>query len=1297
MQPEDAQQKQAAQASAPPESIPNGRIGKSVWSGPVRRLLVLLLLFPAAAAGTLAWLGSGPGLGWLGNRSYELGDTQVQVGDVQGSLWGTIRMASLQVRNPGVLIHAETVLLSWRPMSLLQRPGRIDVAKLEVDKLSIELPPSPPAVPSPPTAMPQAVELPIALHVESLRIGKIVRVIPGGAEAIGGMEARLDADATAIHLETRAATSWGTGSANLRMDAAPPFSLEGRIDADLRIDGIQVILQVEPSGSLSELRLQGAARALQSQARFDVRLAPFAERPIEAAHVQAEDVDLKHLAPDFPDVRIDAELVVQPSGIDDAAASLKLRNRLPGTLDANRLPLESLDVSLRVRPGLIEAGGMDLRLAGGAGISGTGIWRQHSGKPDSASFELDLQAKGIDLHEFDAALLPTRLEGPIHLAGTSSRQQAFARLSQAGWLAELKAFREGARIGVEQFRLHANGGKLEAAGHIDTKEAMPFRIDAHLSHFDPSRFGDYPGADLNLGLQATGEAKDFRSRVDLQISPSVWQGRMFRGQLHGAVSPEGISGLQTTIRLGENTLSAEGDFGRQGASLRWRLDAPALNALDPAFSGQLSGQGLIGGTLQRPSGSFDLQTSRLILPGDVQMGRGSARGTLQEGLEGELSVAIDAKDMRIGGYGISGARLNASGRLDAHRIDLFLQSGEFDLHTLLSGGYRAPDGWQGRIETLRNAGRHPLRLTAPALLHISADGFQLGDMNLVSAYGMLGIQEASWRSPAQGTAFSRFASRGTCREIDPVQVFGLLGFDTSAVAASTLRVDMGWDFDVGERFSGWLDIERRAGDMRLAGEPALALDLSGLRLHLETQENAISAYLNGTSGKLGNMQADVHTRLVRIGSSWGLKASAPIEGKLSADISSIAWLGRLVGPSGKIDGSLVADIRATGSLGAPVLSGRISGKSLRFALPEQGLDFHDGLLDAGFSEDTLHVNRLVLKGGNGVLRANGKVHLAGDSFQGGIAFEAERLQVLDRPDRQAMLSGGGNVTLEKKALRIDARFAVDDANIELPRGTEPKLSEDVIVIGRQVTQSGAAPASGYVVSAVVRVDLADHVHISGYGLDARLGGVLTVLSETGKPLSAEGGIEVEKGNYSAYGQKLSLVKGGAVNFSGPIDNPGLNFSAQRENLPVQVGVQVAGTLQKPLISLTSSPAMSDAEALSWLVLGQDITTASTNNLALLQTAAGALLSSGQGVPITQRIAAKLGLDTLEFGGQSGLQTGIVTIGKRITSKLSLSVEQALGSAGSLFQIRYEFTPLLSVRLQSGADSAMDFFYTFRFH
>jgi len=91
-----------------------------------------------------------------------------------------------------------------------------------------------------------------------------------------------------------------------------------------------------------------------------------------------------------------------------------------------------------------------------------------------------------------------------------------------------------------------------------------------------------------------------------------------------------------------------------------------------------------------------------------------------------------------------------------------------------------------------------------------------------------------------------------------------------------------------------------------------------------------------------------------------------------------------------------------------------------------------------------------------------------------------------------------------------------------------------------------------------------------------------------------------------------------------------------------------------------------------------------------------LLASGQGAPVTSRIANSLGLSQLSFSGQGGLQNSIVTLGKRITSKLSVSVERGLGTTGNLFNIRYDFTRRLSLRLQSGSDSAVDMFYTFRF-
>ncbi len=1195
-------------------------------------------------------------------------------------------------------------------MALLRKIPRIDISRLDVETLEIVVLPASSDSQAGPPSLPQPVDLPFSVHIASLHLGSITLLESElNRREIGEISGRLNADAHSLHLVGRATTPWGTGNADLQLGLSEPFHLEGHIDADILAEGVRLEVAAEPSGTLSHVQLKGTARAFQNQARFDIHLAPFSDRPIAAGRILVATVDLRRFDPRLPDALIDAELLFQPSRIDDAAARLLLQNHRSGTLDADRIPLESLDISVRVRPDRIEAGHIDLRLAGGATLSSGsdandggqgGFWMQISGKPkDAHRFELELQANGIDLHSFHTKLLSTRLNGPIRFFGTPEHQQLKARLAQKDWMAAIEAVRQGSRIEIKPFRLLADRTLpiVLLTGHIDMKDAMPFRIDARLNRFDPSRFGTYPQADLQLNVQATGEARTYQSRFDIQISPSTWQGHTVSGNLHGSLTPKGIDGLQTTLRLGPNSLNAQGDLGREGLFLNWRLDVPALNALDSSFSGELRAQGQIGGTLQHPSGRFDLHATHLVLPEHVRIARIAAQGTLQQGLSGELALHVHAQQVRLGSDNLSDTRLNAFGRLDSHRIELSLSNGKHDLQTMLAGGYRTQDGWRGYIETLRIEGRPSLRLSAPAGLHITGLGAFLSDIHLQSTFGMLDVQEIRWEPPSREASPIRFASTGSFRDIDLTQFLDLLGFDTSTVAGSTLRMDMTWNIDVGEHLFGTVVIERRSGDLYLAGNPPLPLDLSTLTLHLQAREDRLSARLEADSATLGSIRSQLRTRMASIGFDWGIKTSTPIEGDIDADIFSIAWIGRMAGPWLNIDGRFLANVRLSGSVNAPMLSGQISGSGLRVALPELGIDIHDGTLDASLADHTLRIHRLVMKETTGELLANGTIQLQDRTIQGDMHLEARHLTVLHRPDRHAIVTGNGNVTVHEKGIRIETRLAIDEANIELPQGTEPKLSEDVVVVGRSDQPLPVQADSAYAVAAIVQIDLADKVHVSGYGLDARLGGSFSLQAATGKPLSAEGSIEVNQGSYSAYGQKLRLVKGGKVNFSGPVDNPGLNFSAQRDNLPVQVGVLVGGTLQKPLVTLTSTPAMSDAETLSWLVLGQDITSADANGMALLQTAASALLSSGQRVPITQRIATHLGLDTLELRGQSGLQSGVVTIGKRITSRLSVSVEQALGSTESVFQIRYNITPRFSVRLQSGSDNALDAFYTFRFH
>ena len=114
---------------------------------------------------------------------------------------------------------------------------------------------------------------------------------------------------------------------------------------------------------------------------------------------------------------------------------------------------------------------------------------------------------------------------------------------------------------------------------------------------------------------------------------------------------------------------------------------------------------------------------------------------------------------------------------------------------------------------------------------------------------------------------------------------------------------------------------------------------------------------------------------------------------------------------------------------------------------------------------------------------------------------------------------------------------------------------------------------------------------SGLNLDTTVTGELRVATEPSASANATGTLRLA-GTYDAYGQKLELDRGQLL-FSGPLDNPGLDVRALRRlettdfvGGATEVGVELTGTLKAPRTRVFSTPAMSEADALSYLLFGR---------------------------------------------------------------------------------------------------------------
>ena len=244
-------------------------------------------------------------------------------------------------------------------------------------------------------------------------------------------------------------------------------------------------------------------------------------------------------------------------------------------------------------------------------------------------------------------------------------------------------------------------------------------------------------------------------------------------------------------------------------------------------------------------------------------------------------------------------------------------------------------------------------------------------------------------------------------------------------------------------------------------------------------------------------------------------------------------------------------------------------------------------------------------------------------------------------------------------------------------------------------------------------------------MDARLTGTVNLRGTLPDAPRAYGTVRVRDGTYSAYGQQLQIQRGRVV-FNGPIDNPLLDLVALRRNLPVEAGVALTGTVLAPRVRLTSQPDVPDAEKLSWLVLGVPLEGAQSGaQTAALQAAAATLFGGNDG-----GLARALGLDVLTvrssassdgFGSAPGMagfnQSGavpgqvsgstvnaaagttsqsVVAIGKRLSSKLVITYEQGLRGVWNLLRIQYDITNRLSLRAQTGSESALDVLYRVSF-
>ena len=1208
-----------------------------------------------AAVLALVVLGLWTLLGTPAGSRWALGQVPgLSVENFQGRLGGGWSADHLLWQQDSSRVELTAPAFDWSPACLLRMT--LCINRLDVEQVSLQFPPGTEDSGGP-IQLPD-LKLPLSIQLGDVRVGSLLF---NGSEELKGLQ--LAAHWTAagmqidsVHLERddlvldlagllQPTGDWPlTASGNLSLPYAPggaPWTVALKVDGDL----LKTLkLDADSSGYLPA-RLSGELQPLADNLPAELRITADSFKP----------------SADLPDT-------LQLNQLDlTAKGDLKNGYQVLGkaVLPAQKGPVD-----------LLLQGKVDARGAQIAGLELTAGDRQSL----RLSAELDWQ------QGFSAEAKIAWLDFPWHrLYPVIGEPQVVLRTfngeisyKDGNYLGNLKADLDGPagkfnvvtpfsgdlkQIFLPELKLSAGQGKAEGHLNLQFADGIAWDTALDLSALNPAYWvAELPGT-LAGPLRSKGEFKNEQLKLSADLD---LKGRL-RGQTAVLAAKAEGAGAQWTLanldmRLGDNRINGSGSLQQRLAG-QIDIKLARLAQLWPQLRGQINGRLDVAGSLKAPQGKLDLKGQQLAFADNRLQSL-----TLAANLNNAQRAQIDLKGSGIqsGDTQVGTLTASAQGDINSQKVQLDLAGPLVQLALVLDGNLDKGN-WRGRLASGDiQAGGQDWKLQAPAKIERLADGrLTFAAHCWVSGPASLcGEDQRLMPEPKLRYHLKQFP-------IDSLAAFLPKDFAWQGKLNADIQLDLP---DSGPK--GVVSVDASGGTLRVKDKQQW-LDFPYDTLTLETTLNPkrIDTRLNFHGGKLGELllQAQINP----------LPKNKPISGNFNLTGLDLAVARPFVPMVEKLHGKLNGSGRISGGLLAPQVSGNVNLVDGEISGPELPVSLEDLNVQALIAGESMELNGTWRSGKAGQGSLKGQVEWA-PALAMDLRLQGSQLPVTVEPYAVLDVAPDLKISLKNDHLAIAGKVRIPRGDItvrELPPSTV-KVSDDAVIIGSQ-TEEGKPP-----MAMAMDIDVAvgeDQLNFSGFGLTAKVQGNVHI----GDNLDTRGELWLNDGRYRAYGQKLD-VRRARLLFAGPLDQPYLDIEAIRKTDDVIAGIRLSGSAEQPTTQIFSEPAMSQEQALSYLVLGRPLSSTGEDNNLLAQAALGLGLMGSAGV--TSDLARDLGIKDFELDTQgSGTTTAVVASGK-ITEKLSLRYGVGVFEPASTIALRYLLSKKVYLEVASGVASSLDIFY-----
>ncbi|QQG27781.1 translocation/assembly module TamB [Pectobacterium carotovorum] len=991
-------------------------------------------------------------------------------------------------------------------------------------------------------------------------------------------------------------------------------------------------------------------------------------------------------------LRLDKLIVQSPQGGLNVRGEATLSDNWPVSLTANGVlnidPLKGEKLKLTVDGGLREQLNVALNLSG----------------PQRAQLELQTQLAEAGL-PLALTLQTERVRWP--LTGATQYQADNVRLRFNGKATDYALSLRGDLTGADmppatllldgkgneqqftlsRLRLAALQGNADLSALIDWSKAISWRSELLLNGINTAQ--QWPEWPAKIDGKITTRGSVYGGSWQLQVSELRLDGNVKANKLTARGELRGNAAGQWTIpalnlALGRNQLNVKGDL-----SDKWQLDAdinaPSLDGMLPGLAGRAIGTLKLRGNLREPQILADITASglrwqamtisRVRVEGDVRS---------EQQIQGKLAVRLES--LKQDDLSITLLTLDASGNEKQHQLRLNMQGEPVAGQLALSGSFdRQEQRWRGTLNNTRfDTPVGEWRLTQDMAL------------DYLNTQQKITIGTHCWRNPNAELCVPKAIEAGPSGQAS----IRLNRFDLAM-----LKPFLTADTVLAGTFTGGADVSWQAGQglpqakVSLVGNGvSVRQQMQGNTLPIDFDTFTLNAGLDRGRAQLGWLMAIRENGRF----SGDIQVTDPqgrrnLGGNVTINTISLALLNPALSKGEKAAGILNANLRLAGDAARPQLFGQMVLERLDIDGNWMPIDLTNGRLAVNFSGMSSTLQGF-LKTNNGQLNLGGNADWSRpDAWRARIAAKGQKLRVTIPP--MARLDVSPDIVFEAtpQLFALNGSVSIPWARIvvkDMPESAVAVSSDEVMLDAQRQPLKKASAAIPINSNLTIRVG--NDVQLDAFGLSARLQGDLKMVQDE-RGLGLNGQIDIPSGRFKAYGQDL-IVRKGLILFSGPPDQPILNIEAIRnpDNTANDViaGVRVTGMAAIPKLEVFSDPAMSQQEALSYLLRGQGLDSGGADSSAMTSMLVG--LGVAQSGQVVGKIGEAFGVSNLALDTQGVGDNSQVVVSGYVLPGLQVKYGVGIFDSLATLTLRYRLMPKLYLEAVSGISQALDVLYQFEF-